>query len=65
MRERLGLTGALAIDISERDGTIEIEPATTTITLEERDGRVVAVPAEKLPALTDDVVRATLEKTRR
>jgi AbrB family looped-hinge helix DNA binding protein len=65
MRERLGLTGNQDVEIRERDGAIEIEPAATRMTLEERDGQLVAVPSEDLPPLTDDVVRATLDKTRR
>ena len=65
MRESLGLTGGRTIEIREREGVIEIEPAAATMRLEERNGHLVAVPDRKLPPLTDDLVRATLEKTRR
>lgn len=65
LRERLGLLGGRAIDIRERDGHLEIEPAPTPMTLVRR-GRVrVAVPARKLPALTDEIVRDTIEQLRR
>lgn len=37
----------------------------TAMTLVRRSSGAVAVPAEKLPALTDDLVRDTLERTRR
>lgn len=53
------------VEIRERDGRIEIEPAPTPMTLVMRRGGVVAVPRKKLPPLTDDIVRATLERTRR
>jgi hypothetical protein len=53
------------LEIRERDGRIEIEPAPTAMALVRRSGGPVAVPAEKLPPLTDDLVRETLERTRR
>lgn len=49
----------------ERDGIIEIEPAASPMSLVEREGTLTAVPDEELPPLTDDLVRATLERTRR
>jgi len=65
LRDRLGLSGGRVLEIREREGRIEIEPAATAMTLEEREGGPVAVPDEELPPLTDDIVRATLERTRR
>ena len=65
IRESLGLTGRRTIEIREREGVIEIEPAATAMRLEERNGHPVAVPDCELPPLTDDVVRSTLEETRR
>jgi AbrB family looped-hinge helix DNA binding protein len=65
LRQRLGLEPGRAVEIRERDGRLEIEPAPTAMTLVRRKGGVVAVPAEPLPTLTDDMVRATLEGTRR
>jgi len=53
------------VEIHERDGRIEIELAPTPMALARGIGGRVAVPAEKLPALTDDIVRSTLEGTRR
>ena len=43
IRESLGLTGGQKIEIRERDGAIEIEPATTAMRLEKRGGHLVAV----------------------
>ncbi len=65
VRQRLGLKGGEALDIRERDGRIEIEPAATPMVLVEGRGASVAVPQEELPPLTDDIVRETLERTRR
>ena len=65
LRERAGLRGVHDVDIRERDGRIEIEPAPTPMSLVRRGGRAVAVSAQKLPPLTDEMVRNTLERTRR
>ena len=65
IRDSLGLTGGQKIEIRERDGAIEIEPVATPMRLEQRNGRLVAVPDRELPPLTDEMVRATLERVRR
>jgi AbrB family looped-hinge helix DNA binding protein len=65
LRERLGLAGGRVVDIRERDGRLEIEPAPTPMALVKRRGGRVAVPAKKLPPLTDELVRETIEQTRR
>ena len=65
LRERLGIRRGRALEIRERDGRIEIEPVPTSMTLVRRSSGTVAVPGERLPPLTDDLVRDTLERTRR
>lgn len=65
LRDRLGLAGGQALEIREHDGRIEIEAAPTPMKLVKRRDGPVAVPREALPPLTDDMVRATLERTRR
>ena len=65
MRDRLGLRRGRLVEIRERDGRIEIEPAATAMSLVRRAGGAVAVAGEKLPPLTDELVRDTLERTRR
>ena len=65
LRTRLGLERGRIVEIRERDGVIEIEPAATPMSLMRRAGGPVAVPSETLPPLTDEVVRATLERARR
>lgn len=65
LRDRLGLRSGQALDLRERDGRIEIEPAPTPMKLVRRKGGPVAVPLEPLPPLTDEAVRDTIERTRR
>lgn len=65
LRERLGLVGGREIDIREREGRLEIEPAPVAMKLVRRGRRLAAVPSRKLPPLTDEIVRDTLERTRR
>ena len=65
LRDRAGISGRRAVEITERDGKIEIEAAPTPMSLVKRRGGVVAVPGGDLPPLTDEVVRATIERTRR
>jgi len=65
LRARLGLDHGRVVEIRERDGRIEIEAASVPMSLARRARGRVAVPAEELPALTDELVRATIERTRR
>jgi AbrB family looped-hinge helix DNA binding protein len=65
LRDRLGLEGGTALELRERDGRIEIEPAPAAMKLVRRSGGRVAVPEQRLPPLTDEIVRETLERTRR
>ena len=65
LRDRLGLAPGEMLELSEREGKIEIEPAPTPMALAKTKHGAVAVPESKLPPLTDELVRATLERTRR
>ncbi len=65
LRDHLGLFSGRPVEIRERDGHIEIEPAATPMSMVRRSGGTVAVPDEELPPLTDEIVRDTLERTRR
>ena len=65
LRVRLGLEQGRVVEIRERDGRIEIEPAATPMSLTRRAGGPVAVSAEDLPPLTDELVRSTIERARR
>jgi bifunctional DNA-binding transcriptional regulator/antitoxin component of YhaV-PrlF toxin-antitoxin module len=64
LRDALSLGGGEILELTVRDGRIEAEPVLTPMRLERRGDGAAAVPEERLPALTADQVRATLEQTR-
>jgi hypothetical protein len=53
------------IDVIARDGHLEVAVAPTEMRLERRRSVLTAVPDRALPTLTAEVVRETLEQTRR
>ena len=53
------------LELSAVDGRLEVEHATTPVRLKKRAGRLVAVADQSMPVLTQAIVRATLEQTRR
>lgn len=65
LRERLGLKGGETLDIRERDGRIELEPVATPMRLVEGERGAAAMAEGDLPPLTDEIVRETVERTRR
>jgi AbrB family looped-hinge helix DNA binding protein len=65
IRDRLGLRGNEEVEITERDGRIEIEPAPSDVDLIHEGSILVAQPAQPLPPLTDAIVRETLDHVRR
>ncbi len=65
VRDRLGLVPGEPLELHEREGRIEIEPAPTPMRLARTKHGAVAVPDGKLPPLTDEIVRSTLERVRR
>lgn len=65
LRDELGLRAGLAIEVSLRDGRIEIEPASAPMRLVARRGVAVARAEEALPPLSAQDVRDTLERVRR
>ncbi len=65
IREALGLVDGGDVDIQLVDGHVTITPPIVAKRVEYRDGRAVIVADEPLPPLTDQIVRATLEETRR
>ncbi len=65
LRSLLGLSGGEEIEITERDGRIEIEPTPTPMSLVDDGQGPVAVPERDLPPLTDETVRTTTEQSRR
>jgi AbrB family looped-hinge helix DNA binding protein len=65
LRKALGLKAGQRLEIRAGDGCLEIEIASTPMELKKRGKGVVAVPDAKLPALTTELVRETLERVRR
>ena len=67
MREELGLRGGEELEITAREGRIEIEPASPPMALVERDGFLAAEIEgdDPPPTLTADDVREVLERLRR
>ena len=65
LRQALGLKPGQELEIRAGDGRLEIEIAATPMRLVKRGKGPVAVPGSKLPELTADEVRDTLERVRR
>lgn len=65
LRDALGLKAGQPLEIAERDGRLEIVPAPTPMKLVDEGDGAVAVAEADMPELTADLVRATLEQTRR
>ena len=65
LRDALGLTAGQPLEIVERDGALEIVPAPTPMRLVDEGDGVVAVTEVQMPVLTAELVRDTLERTRR
>jgi AbrB family looped-hinge helix DNA binding protein len=59
IRQLANLTPDVPLDIRWRDGHIEIEPAATPVHLRRRGKLLVAVPHEKIAALTPETVEQT------
>jgi len=65
IRDAMGLEPGQRIDVVFTDGRIEIEVAPLPAHIEMREGVPVIVPDVEVPPLTDEMIRATLEATRR
>ena len=66
LRDSMGLTPGHQLDITFTDGRLEIELAPALTHVETSANELPRIVAdEELPPLSDDVVRATLETTRR
>ena len=63
--DALRLTAGHPLEIAERDGRLEIVPVTTPMRLVDEGDGVAAVADADMPVQTADMVRDTLEHTRR
>ncbi|MGH9101311.1 MAG: AbrB/MazE/SpoVT family DNA-binding domain-containing protein [Acidimicrobiales bacterium] len=64
IRERLQLEGGVQVEIEEHDGAIEIRPLPSVVEIVQTAEGPVARSRHGGPALTDEVVRHTLERAR-
>lgn len=65
LREAAGFEAGTEVEIQLRDGRIELEAAPVPRRLVKREGRAVIAAEGDVQPLTDDDVRAVLERTRR
>lgn len=66
LREELGLHGGEEIEVTIRDGRIELEPSFNPVQLVERDGFLAAeIEEDESSPLTASEVRDVLERLRR
>lgn len=65
IRERLRLGGGGEVEIIERDGVIEIAPAPVATTMRESEHGPVLDAVDPIVPLTDEVVRAAIDASRR
>ena len=65
VRDALGLKLGQSLEIRAVDGRLEVEIASTPMQLKKRGKGLVSVPGTKLPSLTAEQVRDTLERLRR
>jgi AbrB family looped-hinge helix DNA binding protein len=65
IRDALGLVDGTPLEVELRDGAVILEPPPTAVKLVRRGRVFVAEPKERLPKLSAEQVRATLEAGRR
>jgi AbrB family looped-hinge helix DNA binding protein len=65
VRDAMGLTAGREIDLVFAGGRIEIELAPAEVTVDAADGLPRLTAATPVPPLTDELVRDTIEATRR
>ncbi|WP_110208072.1 AbrB/MazE/SpoVT family DNA-binding domain-containing protein [Nocardioides daejeonensis] len=65
MRDAMGLTAGREIDVVFTDGRIQIELAPVEVEVEMDNGLPRLVPKRPTPDLSDELIRDTIEFTRR
>jgi len=65
LRDKLGLAGGEQLEVTERNGAIELRPAAIDVDLVETTEGLVAVPRHPTPVLTAEEVSRTLDRIRR
>lgn len=65
LRDAMHLSAGRAVEVTFVDGRIEVELAPAEVRVSSDDGFPVVQPTEALPPLTDEIVRDTIDSTRR
>jgi AbrB family looped-hinge helix DNA binding protein len=65
IRDAAGIRAGAELEIRVADGRIEIEPAPLEVKLVKRGSLTVAVARKRVPPLTGETVRQTLNRVRR
>ncbi|HXM87467.1 MAG TPA: AbrB/MazE/SpoVT family DNA-binding domain-containing protein [Solirubrobacteraceae bacterium] len=65
MRDALGIDGPTELELTERDGALELTVPYIKAHLEDRDGFTVIVADQPVPTLTTEMVREEIERSRR
>ena len=65
IRDAAGIRAGAELEIRVADGRIEIEPAPLEVKLVKRGALTVAVARKRVPRLTGEAVRQTLDRVRR
>ena len=65
LRDEMGFQPGQTLELEIVDGRLEIDIAPVEIRLQRRRRGPVAVPDQPLPTLTAEIVRQTLDRTRR
>lgn len=65
LRDELNLVPGTRLEITVRNGKLELEPAAARMRLIRRGGGMVATSDEPLPRLNADEVRAVVDSLRR
>ena len=64
VRREAGIKPGMPLEVTAREGRIEIEPAPLKVKLARRGRLLVAVAQDPVPALTADIVEETRRKIR-
>lgn len=65
LREELGISGATDLDITARDGALELTVADAPARVENREGTPVIALDEAEDVLTAELTRAAIDRVRR
>ena len=65
MRDELGIVGPTELELTAVDGTLELKVPDMAAHVEIRDGFAVIVPDQQVPALTVEMTREAIERSRR